>query len=48
MTIPDGFLEPGGHYYVQVTAERGRGLTEAHADSHDIWVSRAMTGVLTP
>ena len=48
VTVPDGFLEPGGHYYIQVTAERGRGLTEAHADSHDIWVSRAMTGVLTP
>jgi len=48
VTIPDGFLEPGGHYYVQVTAERSRGLTEAHADSHDIWLSRAMTGVLTP
>ncbi|PCC72430.1 hypothetical protein SAMN02745121_01607 [Nannocystis exedens] len=48
VTIPDGFLEPGGHYYVQVAAERGRGVTEAHADSHDIWVSRAMTGVLTP
>lgn len=48
VTIPDGFLEPGGHYYVQVTAERGRGISEAHADSHDIWRSRAMTGVLTP
>jgi hypothetical protein len=48
VTIPDGYLEPGGHYYIQVTAERGRGLTEAHADSHDVWLSRAMTGVLTP
>ncbi|MCY1055362.1 hypothetical protein [Nannocystis sp. SCPEA4] len=48
VTIPDGFLEPGGHYYIQVTAERSHGLTEAHAKSHDIWLSRAMTGVLTP
>lgn len=46
--IPDGFLEPGKHYYIQVTAERSRGLTKAHPASHDVYLSRAMTGVITP
>lgn len=46
--IPEGVLEPGGHYYVQVAAERGRRITEAVPDSHDVYVSRAMTGIFTP
>jgi hypothetical protein len=48
ITIPEGYLEPGGHYYIQVAAERGRGLTDAHFKSHDSYVSRAMTGIISP
>lgn len=48
LTLPEGLLEPGGHYYIQVSAERGRGLTEAVPYSHDSYVSRAMTGIITP
>lgn len=48
VTLPEGILEPGGHYYVSVAAERGRGLTGAMAASHELYVSRAITGVFTP
>jgi hypothetical protein len=48
VVIPDGFLEPGKHYYIQVTAERSHALTEAHPASHEVHLSRAMTGVITP
>lgn len=48
VVIPDGLLLPGKHYYIQVTAERSRLLKEAHPDSHEVYLSRAMTGVITP
>lgn len=48
VAIPAGILKAGGHYYIQVAAERGRRLTEASPDSHDVFLSRAMTGVFTP
>lgn len=48
LTLPEGILEPGGHYYVAVAAEYGRELAGAMATSHEMYISRAITGVFTP
>ena len=47
-TLPEGLLEPGGYYYLEVAARSGRRLGEARAYSHEQHVAVAVSGVFTP
>jgi hypothetical protein len=48
VTLPDGILEPGAYYVVQIRASYGQRLTEGASYQHEHGASRAMSGMFTP
>jgi hypothetical protein len=47
-TLPEGLLEPGAYYHLQVEARAGRQLGQARAYAHAQHVANATSGVFTP
>ena len=48
VSIPEGLMQPGAYYYLQVSATQGWPLTAPVADSHALAYSTAATGIMTP